>query len=129
MYQKIFYWDINNDKQTVKTEFVYNKHLGFWSGYIVCGENKRQCNDCLHKTKLSPKSFFGKKTGKTNSNNMEIFLKSINRFCNLKQSYILRIKPINKYLFNKYSFLLDYGFYVSYNDKNIDGYYEKIKIK
>jgi hypothetical protein len=124
---EISFWDTNNRNQIVKTEFSYNKNLKSWLAFIVCSQSKRKCNDCLHKTKSSPKCFFGKKTGKKKTNNMQIFLKNILTFDSLLSHYKLRVTPYNQYLTGKYKFLIEYGFKLYYNEKNLHGYYEEMK--
>jgi hypothetical protein len=58
---------------------------------------------------------------------MDIFINSILKFDSIMTKYTLRITPCNKYLTQKYQFLLNYGFELKYNNKNINGYYEKMK--
>lgn len=125
--RRVTFWSINSNNQFVKVEFNYNSCLKSWLAFIVCSNSKRKCNDGLHKSKKSPKNLLGKRTGKHHSNNMNIFLEKIKQFDEIIPKYNLRVTPCNKYLTDKYNFLLDSGFKLEYNDKNINGYYEKMK--
>ena len=53
-----------SNSQYLKIGFYYNKQRNAWYTGICIANTKRQCNDCFTKTIYSPKSLYGKMTGK-----------------------------------------------------------------
>lgn len=49
--------------QWLKISFSYKSKINIWFMSIVVANSKRQCNDCIRKTKHSPKVTYGHITG------------------------------------------------------------------
>ena len=50
--------------QWLKVVFEYKNTLNGWFFIIILANSKRECNDCLNKSSLSPKRIYGKITGR-----------------------------------------------------------------
>ncbi|MCT4612250.1 MAG: hypothetical protein N4A47_02650 [Clostridia bacterium] len=123
MKKYVQHFDINNNGKYLKTVFEYNKLKNMWDAYIVCANTKRDCNDCIRKSELSPKVFYGQKTGSKNSGNINIFEKYISEFIKSHPDAKIAVKPVSKRLIDKYSFVLNYGFILTKEHPDSIGIY------
>ena len=105
--------------QWLKIVFDYKKYFNSWYMDIVIAHSKRQCNDCIRKTELSPKKIYGHVTG--NKLGIEALLIAKNELLkfenNISNSYI-KIYGANERLINIYERVLKrYDYKTCFNER------------
>lgn len=99
------------NKQWMKIIFSYESSKNIWLMTIVVANSKRQCNDCIRKTELSPKVFYGKSTGrKLGLEPFRIALRELLKFEKTVCDTQINIVGASNRLNNIYKYLKRYGY-------------------
>lgn len=119
--------------QWFKIIFSYKSSVNIWYETIVVANSKRQCNDCVHKTRLSPKVTYTRLTG--NRLGLEAFKIALHELLKFEKTVkntqinIIgaseRLNEIYKYL-KRYDYI-QYEYEYEKNKKPVSMMYKKIK--
>ena len=99
------------NRQWLKIVFAYKSKINIWFMTIVVANSKRQCNDCINKTELSPKITYGHLTGnKCGLEPFKIALKELLEFEKTVHNCEISVVGASERLSNIYRRLTRYGY-------------------
>ena len=113
-----------SNSQYLKIGFYYNKKINTWYTGICIANTKRQCNDCFTKARHSPKSLYGKITGKNiGIEGLLIAKRELLEFEKKVSNTRIAIEPTTDRLIEVYKYLNRLGY--TYDD-TLNMYYKDI---
>ena len=99
------------NRQWLKIVFAYKSKINIWFMTIVVANSKRQCNDCINKTELSPKITYRHLTGnKCGLEPFKIALKELLEFEKTVHNCEISVVGASERLSNIYRRLIRYGY-------------------
>ena len=99
------------NRQWLKIVFAYESKINIWFMTIVVANSKRQCNDCINKTELSPKITYRHLTGnKCGLEPFKIALKELLEFEKTVHNCEISVVGASERLSNIYRRLTRYGY-------------------
>jgi hypothetical protein len=91
--------------------FKNNRNTKIWGMDVIVANSKRMCNDCIRKTRNSPKNIYGHKTGRNlGLQPFKIALESLRNFEKTIDNGVIVIRPASKELEKIYLYLKKYGY-------------------